>query len=171
MIVWNDEMQTYSYIVSGNNAEGVIVKHIFTGNSEVFQKDAKKLLQEFQLEVPMQRKLGKASESLSRRLMSCLSAHPHFLVPYFEYTVGSTHDQQSLLSTWENAPPCVALAKKVLLDQGRGYGENRDVDINKLSVLAWVTSGTKKVCSSASHLSVHSLTPFVTEYVRPAMQE
>lgn len=61
------------------------------------------------------------------------------LDPYFYYTVGES------VIAWDKAPSCVVRAKELLLDCTRSYGET-EMSINQLSLLAWVTSGTKRVC-------------------------
>lgn len=61
--VWDDGMRTYTYVVPGTKGDGVTVKHIFTCNNADLQLEATKLLELFQLDVPLERKVGKASSA------------------------------------------------------------------------------------------------------------
>lgn len=69
---WEDGMQTFIYSWNGRNGSGkqqegmggiaASLTHVFTGNTEWLQRDAVDLLREFQLRVPLQRKMGSASQ-------------------------------------------------------------------------------------------------------------
>ena len=61
VVEWEDGMQTFCYAAKGR--EDIVVKHVFTGNTPVLQKDANKFLKEIQLEVPMERPRRNTSES------------------------------------------------------------------------------------------------------------
>jgi len=62
VVEWEDGMQTFCYALKGR--EDIVVKHVFTGNTPVLQKDADNFLKEIQLEVPMERLRRNTSESL-----------------------------------------------------------------------------------------------------------
>lgn len=62
--VWDNEMRTYTYVVAGTKDEGVVIKQIFTGNSKALQVEATELLKLFQLHIPMQRKIGRATSNV-----------------------------------------------------------------------------------------------------------
>jgi hypothetical protein len=40
----------------------------------------------------------------------------------------------------------VSQARDFLLHRGRWYGEHKDIFINHLTTVAWITAGSKKVC-------------------------
>jgi hypothetical protein len=50
-------------------------------------------------------------------------------------------------SSWVTAPQCLHRAKEVMNSRGRKYGKKTaaELDINKLIIRAWVTSGSKRV--------------------------
>ena len=65
------------------------------------------------------------------------------------YLAGKGHGNNGAVE-WEDVPPCVTQARELLLHCGRCYGENEDIAINKLVVLAWVATGSRKVRPTAS---------------------
>ncbi|KAF9456067.1 hypothetical protein BDZ94DRAFT_1276582 [Collybia nuda] len=132
--VRDNDMRAYTYVVSGDKDESVSVKHIFTCNSQHLQEDATQLLEAFQLDVPMQRKMGKTSL-------------PYF---YFEFSSGEASGilPSPPTTTWEDAPPCVLKAKEHLMSRAHVYGEKPEVTVNTLSILAWISTGTRKGGSS-----------------------
>lgn len=72
VVEWEDGMQTFCYAVKGR--EDVVVKHVFTGNTPVLQKDANKFLKEIQLEVPMERLRRNTSHFFFWIFLVCLSS-------------------------------------------------------------------------------------------------
>ncbi|RDB27915.1 hypothetical protein Hypma_002236 [Hypsizygus marmoreus] len=138
--MWQDGMQTLTYTLKGKGKKiGPMVKHIFTGNTPSLQTDANILFRDFQMDVPLRRRVCDGS-------------------PYFSYTAGGLPAKTTGIS-WQDVPPCVTRAKDLLLHRGRCYGEI-DLSMNYLSVIAWVTSGSRKgspILSCTKHAIVLAL--------------
>ena len=71
-----------------------------------------------------------------------------YLGPYFYYVARAPTDiLEPTDKKWPNLPECLNQAKEAVLNRTRMYGEvkNKQISINDLRLLAWVTAGTKKV--------------------------
>ena len=79
------------------------------------------------------------------------SSHVSFLQgPYFQYSAHAPKDDPSpTTSEWPNVPLSIHHAKDWTQHQAIWFGELKEeqLSINHLCLLAWVTSGTKRVWS------------------------
>ncbi|KAG5644262.1 hypothetical protein DXG03_008800 [Asterophora parasitica] len=138
LAVWDDGMQTLRYawevqaqVQKATNQDRVgRAAHVFTGNSRSLQQEADVLLREVQIHVPLRRETSSSA-------------------PYFSYKVGSSPTSSKLKDgapvpvAWSDAPECVMRARDVMLARVQDYAE-LEVTINELTILAWITSGTRK---------------------------
>ncbi|KAF5379477.1 hypothetical protein D9615_006653 [Tricholomella constricta] len=152
--VWGDGMQTFTYVwevqqegqgqgkekekeKEDENGKGRVT-HVFTGNAGTLQVEASVLLMEVQMQVPL------------RRLMCSTN-------PYFSYVVGTEPAAaktgaagrvgEQVPVAWPDVPKCVMRARDVMLARAQVYAE-REFTINQLTILGWVTPGTRKGASA-----------------------
>ncbi|KAF5381326.1 hypothetical protein D9615_008419 [Tricholomella constricta] len=153
--VWGDGMQTFTYTwevqqegqgqgkgkekeKKDENGKGRMI-HVFTGNAGTLQVEAGVLLREVQMQVPL------------RRLMCSTN-------PYFSYVVGmepaaakrgaAGRVGEPVPVAWADVPKCMMRARDVMLARAQVYAE-REFTINQLTILGWVTPGTRKGASAS----------------------
>ncbi|KIM39562.1 hypothetical protein M413DRAFT_447045 [Hebeloma cylindrosporum] len=115
-----------TYMIRGE--EDTYIKHVFTGNLLRLQPHATLLMRDIQLYVELMRPCTENG-------------------PYFYYTAAAPSDlREPTDKKWANLPGCLNQAKDIVLHRTRMYGEVKDkqISVNHLRLLAWVTAGTKK---------------------------
>jgi len=55
------------------------------------------------------------------------------------------HETDSCAIRWDDAPSCLRQGRDLMLHQGRSYGETAGCSVDRLTTMAWVTSGQGKV--------------------------
>ncbi|KAG2364305.1 hypothetical protein BDR07DRAFT_1279993, partial [Suillus spraguei] len=126
---WDDMMRNLTYQVNS----GVRVQHVFTGNQEILQQDATKLLLNIQKDV----------------ILSRSDLHS----PYFTWSTKLDHkhigfgDPAGQLEI----PGLVFDIQDILLHYMQAYGEVNDANINHIIIQAWATPGSRRV-SQKGHL-------------------
>ncbi|KAF9483051.1 hypothetical protein BDN70DRAFT_359669 [Pholiota conissans] len=118
--------QTFSYYLKKNPK--IFMKHIFTSNVPSLQTDASDLLRDIQLNVPILRPLTESSQ-------------------YFLWSAKCLKKITSPTDTkWTNIPETMNLAKELIVKGMRSFGGLKEdqVAVNHLSVVAWITVGSKK---------------------------
>ncbi|KAG2141857.1 hypothetical protein DEU56DRAFT_268405 [Suillus clintonianus] len=129
---WDDKMRTLTYEVNS----GVRVQHVFTGNQEILQQDATKLLLDVQKDV----------------ILSRNDLHS----PYFTWSTkldpGHTYAEDPAGNP--ETPRLVFNIQEVLLHYMQAYGEIKDANINHILIQAWVNPGSKRgaVFNAKSHV-------------------
>ncbi|EKM81545.1 hypothetical protein AGABI1DRAFT_125924 [Agaricus bisporus var. burnettii JB137-S8] len=135
--VWDDKMKTLIYCFETGIVGGMAkAQHIFTCNLPDLQRLPSELFNSIQVHVPLRRPTGDTHTS-----------------PYFVHSVDGVGGDAEDSSSWVTAPQCLHHAKEVMNDRGRKYGKKTtaELNINRLIIRAWVTSGSKR----ASFLSIH----------------
>ncbi|KIL62088.1 hypothetical protein M378DRAFT_804744 [Amanita muscaria Koide BX008] len=133
---WDDGMRTLKYrpmSISGRfgNAgeRGGILQHVFTCNLVDLQTEATLLFESIQSEVCLMKSTGDSG-------------------PLFKSHVSNSYANKrdryafSCLS-WSEAPQAVKDAKDLMTFMGK-YGEEEALDIDHLTIIGWVSSGTRK---------------------------
>jgi hypothetical protein len=142
---WEDGIRTLPYYIHGD--KNIFIKHIFTCNLPLLQLEATRLLHFIQLEVELVRPIG---ENSMVYFVFCFSYHLIlFQGPYFQYSAHALKDDPSpTTSEWPNVPLSINHAKDWIQHQATWFGELQEgqLSINHLCLLAWVTSGTRRVC-------------------------
>ncbi|KAG1747776.1 uncharacterized protein EDB91DRAFT_1114795 [Suillus paluster] len=119
---WDDRMRTLTYQVNS----GARVQHIFTGNQEILQQDATKLLLDIQKDV----------------ILSRSDLHS----PYFTWSMNldPAHKYTEDPAGQPEIPMPIFDIHDVLLHYMQAYGEINDANINRILIQAWVTPGSKR---------------------------
>lgn len=123
---------------------GVRVQHVFTGNQEILQQDATKLLLDIQKDVILSR------SDLHSMYPCCLASKTYeFLVsgPYFTWSTNLDHG--NICSGDPAGQPEISRLvfdiQDTLLHYMQAYGEVDDANINHITIQAWATPGSKRV--------------------------
>lgn len=119
---WDDTMRNLTYQVNS----GVRVQHVFTGNQEILQQDATKLLLDIQKDV----------------ILSRNDLHS----PYFTWSTKLDHkdiDSGDPAGQLE-IPGLVFDIQDILLHYMQAYGEVNDANINHIMIQAWTTAGSRR---------------------------
>ena len=144
VVTWEDGTRTLPYYIHGD--KNIFIKHIFTRNLPALQLEATRLLHFIQLEVELVRPIDGNSMVYfvsAFLIISCVQG------PYFQYSAHALKDDPSpTTSEWPNVPLSINHAKDWTQHQAIWFGELQEgqLSINHLCLLAWVTSGTKRVC-------------------------
>ncbi|KAG1897170.1 uncharacterized protein F5891DRAFT_1050741 [Suillus fuscotomentosus] len=134
---------------------GVRVQHVFTGNQEMLQQDATKLLLDIQKDVILSR------SDLHSMYPCCLASKTcEFLVsgPYFTWSTKLDHG--NICSGDPAGQPEISRLvfdiQDILLHYMQAYGEVDDANINHIMIQAWVTPGSKRgaVFHAKSHVVI-----------------
>lgn len=129
---WDDMMRTLTYEVNS----GVKVQHVFTGNQEILQQDATKLLRHIQKDV----------------ILSRSDLHS----PYFTWStkLDPEHMYAGDPATKPEIPRLVFDIQDILLHYMQAYGEINDANINHVLIQAWATPGSRRgaIFSAKSHV-------------------
>lgn len=129
---WDDMMRNLTYQVNS----GVRVQHVFTGNQEILQQDATKLLLDIQKDV----------------ILSRDDLHS----PYFTWSTKLNHEHicSGDPSGQPEIPRLVFDIQDTLLHYMQAYGEVNDVNINHIMIQAWATPGSRRgaVFNAKSHV-------------------
>lgn len=129
---WDDMMRNLTYQVNS----GVRVQHVFTGNQEILQQDATKLLLDVQKDV----------------ILSRSDLHS----PYFTWSTKLNH--QHICSGdpvgQPEIPRLVFDIQDILLHYMQAYGEVNSTNINHIMIQAWATPGSRRgaVFNAKSHV-------------------
>ncbi|KAG2143760.1 uncharacterized protein EDB93DRAFT_1154582 [Suillus bovinus] len=129
---WDDMMRNLTYQVNS----GVRVQHVFTGNQEILQQDATKLLLDIQKDV----------------ILSRSDLHS----PYFTWSTKLDHGHicSGDPPGQPEIPRLVFDIQDILLHYMQTYGEVNNANINHIMIQAWVTPGSKRgaVFNAKSHV-------------------
>lgn len=129
---WDDTMRNLTYQVNS----GVRVQHVFTGNQEILQQDATKLLLDIQKDV----------------ILSRSDLHS----PYFTWSTKLDHGNicSGDPAGQPEIPRLVFDIQDILLHYMQAYGEVDDANINHIMIQAWTTPGSKRgaVFNAKSHV-------------------
>ncbi|OBZ74135.1 hypothetical protein A0H81_06177 [Grifola frondosa] len=126
-----DGMRNYTYKMHGS----AVVRHLFTCNLEHAQTEPTLLFKTLQadIEIPWERSIkSKATSSMG---------------PVYSYLIEGGHAGAADIDPWANAPECISKAKELLLRRARGPHGDTLVNIQQLTVVAWLTSGRKSGCA------------------------
>jgi hypothetical protein len=129
---------------------GVSVQHVFTGNQEILQQDATKLLLDIQKDVILSR------SDLHSMLPCCLASklcENSISGPYFTWSTKLDHGRicSEDPTGQPEIPRLVFDIQDILLHYMRAYGEVNDADFNHIMIQAWATPGSRRV-SQKGHL-------------------
>lgn len=148
--IWNDRMKTLVYCFENTIAGAMVrVQHIFTCNLVDLQRVPSELFNSIQMNVPLKKPAGDAH--MCTKVLTFYGeflADPTFILdPYFVHIVDEVQGKGEDSSSWMTAPQSLHRAKEVMTSRGRKYGKKTaaELDINKLIIRAWVTSGSKRV--------------------------
>ncbi|KAF8624149.1 hypothetical protein AX17_007212 [Amanita inopinata Kibby_2008] len=151
---WSDGMRTLAYrpcpvpqdqgLDQGQDGEGSgsgrgkdergVVKHVFTCNLPELQREATTLFEQIQQEICLQKKVGDAGPFFKCQVTESRS------------DIGNEDKCGAFSSlTWRDAPKVVHDARDLLLFTGRNYAEEPMMVIDRLVMVGWVSSGTRKV--------------------------
>lgn len=129
---WDDMMRNLTYEVNTS----VRVQHVFTGNQEILQEDATKLLLDIQKDV----------------ILSRSDLHS----PYFTWSTKLDHEHICSGNSAEQPeiPRLVFDIQDILLHYMQAYGEVNDANINHIMIQAWATPGSRRgaVFNAKSHV-------------------
>lgn len=129
---WDDMMRNLTYQVNS----GVRVQHVFTGNQEILQQDATKLLLDIQKDV----------------ILSRSDLHS----PYFTWSTKLDHGHicSGDPTGQPEIPRLVFDIQDILLHYMQAYGEVDDANINHITIQAWATPGSRRgaVFNAKSHV-------------------
>lgn len=150
-----------TYMIRGE--ENTYIQHVFTGNLLRLQPHATLLMRDIQLYVELTRP---CTENGAYSLCFCVLFADLVVIcfclgPYFYYIAAAPDDlRKPTDKKWSNLPKCLNQAKEIVLHRTRMYGEvkNKQISVNHLRLLAWVTAGTKKVTGLRSSVIVLVLT-------------
>lgn len=119
---WDDMMRNLTYQVNS----GVRVQHVFTGNQEILQQDATKLLLDIQKDV----------------ILSRSDLHS----PYFTWSTKLDHGHvcSGDPAGQPEIPRLVFDIQDILLHYMQAYGEVNDANINHIMIQAWATPGSRR---------------------------
>ncbi|KAH7891009.1 hypothetical protein F5I97DRAFT_1923502 [Phlebopus sp. FC_14] len=118
---WDDKMQYWSYLIKDN----VSVQHVFTGNEDFLQVEATKLLEDIQRDVLLKREDPSS--------------------PYFIHVTAITNSiDPPRTQVPIDTPSCIRSAYHFLVDRAERYGEIDKPSFNRVTVQAWVSTGSKK---------------------------
>ncbi|KAG2046897.1 hypothetical protein BDR06DRAFT_144182 [Suillus hirtellus] len=148
---WDDTMRNLTYQVNS----GVRVQHVFTGNQEILQQDATKLLLAIQKDVILSRSDLHSMYSYFLAFKTC-----KFLVsgPYFTWSTNLDHGN-TCSGDPAGQPEISRLVfdiQDILLHYMQAYGEVDDANINHIMIQAWATPGSKRgaVFHAKSHVVI-----------------
>ncbi|KAG1845900.1 hypothetical protein DFJ58DRAFT_800196 [Suillus subalutaceus] len=129
---WDDMMRNLTYQVNS----GVRVQHVFTGNQEILQQDATKLLLDVQKDV----------------ILSRSDLHS----PYFTWSTKLNHEHicSGDPAGQPEIPRFVSDIQDILLHYMQAYGEINNANINHIMIQAWATPGSRRgaVFNAKSHV-------------------
>lgn len=143
-------VQTITYSLNENGTASI--KHVFLGNFEELQKQATALLDKIQIQVELKRPFNDSC----KMIFVCLQVHflkSCYLAPYFSYAAKAPKTMKNPTEDpWPKVPDCINEAKASVSSGRFLFGlEDSRISINRLTVLAWVTAGARKVSLCFDH--------------------
>ncbi|KAF8627508.1 hypothetical protein AX15_004397 [Amanita polypyramis BW_CC] len=136
---WDDGMRTLKYkpmVCSSTPVEFMAMapneglQHVFTCNSEDLQREATPLFARIQRDVCLSKNIGDLGA--------------HFKCNISDTYTGKMNKYAFSCMSWSEAPQVVRDAQDLMLFMGRNYGENEGLVIDRMTIVGWVSSGTRK---------------------------
>lgn len=139
--------RVFTYSVAGSDTAKLV--HVYTCNRPAPQAIPNDLFRDFQLHVPLTWQEAKTQFAVGMSTplsIQCIVTNGA-AGPYFTYLAGDGHKGGCGIP-WSSVPECVTRTRELMVTSCRRASKDEHLSINEMTIIAWQSSGTRKVSAS-----------------------